>query len=157
MTSSVTQTPGLRFINASDARAEIPLIYNPTTGDYDLATSSDGLLNVATFVWNTGTLSWDKATQAGGGGGGGAATIAAFTADCPYPTVDQVFNVIDASVTGASKVLVSTGHYTDLDTNSPEDIDWNVESVAAGSFNFRIRSKNNEVVGGPYKFFYMLG
>jgi hypothetical protein len=91
------------------------------------------------------------------GGGGGAATIAAFTADCPYPTVDQVFNVIDASVTGASKVLVSTGHYTDLDTNSPEDIDWNVESVAAGSFNFRIRSKNNEVVGGPYKFFYMLG
>jgi len=91
------------------------------------------------------------------GGGGGAATITAFTITCPYPTVDQVFNVIDASVTGTSKVLVSIGHYNDLDTNTPEDIEWNVESVAAGSFNFRVKAKNDEVIGGPYKFFYMLG
>lgn len=91
------------------------------------------------------------------GGGGGAATISAFTANCPYPTSDQLFNVVDASVTGISKILVTSGHYADTDENVPDEIYWNVESVAAGSFNFRIRAKDPQVVGGPFKFFYMLG
>jgi hypothetical protein len=104
MTSSVTQTPGLRFINASDARAEIPLIYNPTTGDYDLATSSDGLLNVATFVWNTGTLSWDKATQAGGGGGGGAAVTIADGADIAEGATTDAAVITDVAGTISGKL-----------------------------------------------------
>ena len=91
------------------------------------------------------------------GGGGGSLTIGTFTATCPYPTVDQLFNIVDASVTGASKVLVLPAHYNDLDTNAPEDIDFSVDSVAAGSFNFRVRSKQPQPVGGPYKFFYFLG
>jgi hypothetical protein len=37
-------------------------------------TISGGLMNVAGWVWDTGTLAWVKGT-AGGGGGGGAVTI----------------------------------------------------------------------------------
>ena len=104
MTSAVTQTPGLRFLNAADARAQIPLIYNPTTGDYDLATSSDGLLNVATFVWNTGTLSWDKATQAGGGGGGGGAVTIADGADVAEGATTDAAVITDTAGTISGKL-----------------------------------------------------
>lgn len=38
--------------------------------------SPNGFDAVATYVWDTGTLSWVRATQAGGGGGGGAVTVA---------------------------------------------------------------------------------
>jgi len=40
------------------------------------AISPPGFNAVATYVWDTGSLSWVRATQAGGGGGGGAVTIA---------------------------------------------------------------------------------
>jgi len=104
MSTSVTQIPGLRFINAGDARPEIPLIYNPTTGDYDLATSSDGLLNIANFVWNTGTLSWDKMTQPGGGGGGGGAVTIADGADIVEGTLADAAVITDAAGTVSGKL-----------------------------------------------------
>lgn len=42
-----------------------------------------GLLNVATYVWDTTNLVWVKATQASGGGGGGSVTVTNFPAVQP--------------------------------------------------------------------------
>ena len=43
------------------------------TASYDFAED----INIqGNYVWNTGTLAWEKQTSAGGGGGGGPVTIA---------------------------------------------------------------------------------
>lgn len=36
---------------------------------------SEGVNKIAMYVWDTGSLSWVRATSAGGGGGGGAVTV----------------------------------------------------------------------------------
>lgn len=104
MTTTVSQTPGVRFIQDTEARPFIHLIYNPTSGGYDLATSSDGLLNVATYVWNTATLSWDKATQAGGGGGGGGAVTIADGADVVSGNTGDAAVITDTTGTISGKL-----------------------------------------------------
>jgi hypothetical protein len=91
------------------------------------------------------------------GGGGGSFALSSFSVTLPYPTVDAIVNVIDASVTGTSKILLADGHYADTDTNDPSDMYARVVSVAAGSFNVRITPNNREVIGGPFKFFYSIG
>lgn len=40
----------------------------------DTGVQSEGVNKVATYVWDTNTLSWIKSTGGGGGGGGGSVT-----------------------------------------------------------------------------------
>lgn len=104
----------------------------------------------------TAAIAAGIATATIAGGGGGSLTVTAFTTNLPYGTSDIVVNIVDAAVTALSKILLMAGHYTDIDETDPADIYFAVVSAAAGSFNFRIQSKRNESVGGPYKFQYFL-
>ncbi len=75
---SIVVTPdlGLRTIRSHEIHPQIPILYNPDSGEYEFARSAgQNLLGVANFIWDTGTLTWIKDTG-GGGGGGGAVTIA---------------------------------------------------------------------------------
>lgn len=47
------------------------------TGQTSAVQSSDGKVHVASYVWDTGSLTWVRSTGAGGGGGGGGDASAA--------------------------------------------------------------------------------
>lgn len=64
-----------------------------TTGTYDPILQTSGGMHVDTFVWDTGSLTWVKAVQAGGGGGGGltdaelrASPVPVSASSWPLPT-----------------------------------------------------------------------
>jgi hypothetical protein len=96
--------------------------------------------------------------QGPAGVGGGSATLTALTVTVPAGSISYTTTVVDASVTATSKILVSHGHYVDTDRNDPDidAIDFHVETVSAGSFLFEISSRSG-VIGGPFKFFYLIG
>lgn len=64
----------------------------------------------ANFVWDVGTLSWVRATQAGGGGGGGAVTVADGAdvtqgAIADAAVVGDVAGTLSAKLRGLSRIL----------------------------------------------------
>lgn len=55
-----------RIIKSHETKPNIPIIYNPDTGYYELVISvGGGLQGVGTYVWNPGSGTWERATQAG--------------------------------------------------------------------------------------------
>ncbi len=70
------------------------------TASYDFAED----INIqGNYVWNTGTLAWEKQTSAGGGGGGGPVTIAD-GADTVEGTLADAAIVTDANGTVSGKL-----------------------------------------------------
>ena len=120
---------------------------------------SQGVVDTFNFVGAgvSAGVSGSVATITIAGGGGGSLTITSLTAVYPAGTRDAIINVVDAAVTGTSKVILVNGHYTNTDENNPSDIYFEVTSVAAGSFNFRVQSKGPEAIKGTFRFFYFLG
>jgi hypothetical protein len=97
-------------------------------------------------------------TGPAGSGGGGSATIKTTTLTVPYGSSAYAATVTDASVTGASFIIVQHGHYTDVDTNDPDvdNIGFHVETVAVGSFLLEVSALVG-TIGGPFKFNYLVG
>jgi hypothetical protein len=89
--------------------------------------------------------------------GGGSASITATTVTVPYGTRDALIAVTDASVTVASKILLTVGAYLQTLTNDPSDADFSVEDIGTGTFNVRVRAKGRESIGGPFNLNYILG
>lgn len=75
----------------------------------------------------------------------------------PYGTRDALIAVADALVASTSKILQTIGAYLQTDTNDPSDCYMSVEDVGTGTFNVRVRASGQESIGGPFKFFYILG
>lgn len=88
---------------------------------------------------------------------GGSASITAVTVTVPYGTGDALVNVVDAAVTGSSKVALIAGACVQTDANDPSDAYFSVETVNAGNFDVRARASGPESIGGPFKLFYILG
>jgi hypothetical protein len=89
--------------------------------------------------------------------GGGAASITEVTVTVPYGTLDKLVAIADASVTAASKILLSIGTYSATSTNDPSDAYFSVEGIGVGTFNVRARSRSRERIGGPFQLNYILG
>jgi hypothetical protein len=98
------------------------------------------------------------ATGAPGSGGGGSASLANVTVTAPAGSISYTTTVVDANVTATSKILIGHGFYLDTDVNDPDldQIDFHVESVAAGSFIFELTARSG-VISGPFKFTYLIG
>jgi hypothetical protein len=98
------------------------------------------------------------ATGATGGGGGGSVSISAMTITVPYGSSTYTATVTNASVLSTSKLMVTHGAYTDLDVNDPDldQIEYHVETIAAGSFLFELSARSG-TIGGPFKFNYLIG
>jgi hypothetical protein len=100
-----------------------------------------------------------KGDTGASGGGGGSATIKATTITVPYGANKYEASVVDASVLVTSNILISHGAYADTDTNEPEDdlATFYVSKVVAGGFNIEISAPNQQTLGGPFKFNYLIG
>lgn len=70
----------------------------------DLTQDPGEHLQVANFVWDTGTLAWVKETQASGGGGGGGAVTVADGADVAEGATTDSAVVTDAAGTVSGKL-----------------------------------------------------
>jgi hypothetical protein len=97
-------------------------------------------------------------TGPAGSGGGGSVSLTNLTVTVPAGSISYTTTVVDANVTSTSKILIGHGFYLDTDTNDPDldQIDFHVESVAAGSFIFELTARSG-VVSGPFKFTYLIG
>jgi hypothetical protein len=100
-----------------------------------------------------------KGDTGASGGGGGSVTIKATTITVPYGANKYEASVVDASVLVTSNILISHGAYADTDTNEPEDdlATFYVSKVVAGGFNIEISAPNQQTLGGPFKFNYLIG
>jgi hypothetical protein len=81
----------------------------------------------------------------------------AVTVTSPYGSRDWLATVVDAAVGVGSKPILVPGIYAQTETNTPEDVQAHVESVAAGSFGLRLLAQARQTFGGPFKFHYVLG
>jgi hypothetical protein len=75
----------------------------------------------------------------------------------PYGSREHLATITNAGVGAGSKPILYPGIYAQTDTNTPEDVDSHVESVAVGSFTLRMIAKGQESFGGPFKYQYLLG
>jgi hypothetical protein len=92
------------------------------------------------------------------GGGGGGATVKAATITVPFGLQEQTVNVVDASCTAASNVIVGWGSTAPTDENQPGACAVTFSAVpAAGSLDVTVSSNNADPVGGAYKILYTLG
>ncbi len=128
---------------------------------------SDGVYGSITVtgggtIWQVTDGVYGDVTVSGGGtiwtvaAGGGSATDATVTLAFSGKRSDVV-NVVDASVTALTKLVIGWGTVLASDANNPEDnpVTFTAEP-AAGSFSLRISSANPLVpVGGAYKIRYI--
>ena len=134
-------TLGLVAIAASGSAADL------VAGTVATARLGTGTASATTFL--RGDQTW--ATPAGGGSVRTAATIA-LGAD---PKPDHRSIVVDAGVSGVSKVTVSWGSLADTDENSP-DMDPLVFAAIPGAGSFVVLASSTSPVSGAVKISYMV-
>jgi hypothetical protein len=94
------------------------------------------------------------------GGGAGSVTQVAATITLPYNNLQfDTATVVDANISGTSKVITTWGNVLDTDVNGPDMAAVNFSSIpAAGSMTVQVSAAApNTRVGGPYKINYLIG
>jgi hypothetical protein len=90
--------------------------------------------------------------------GGGGTTVTSATVTVPFGLQEQTVNVVDASCTAASNVIVGWGSTAPTDENQPGACAVTFSAVpAVGSLDVTVSSDNADPVGGTYKILYTLG
>jgi len=94
-----------------------------------------------------------------GGGVGSVTQVAVTLTGIPYDTQYAEKTVVDANISGTSKVIVGWGNITDADENTPDmdDVEFNAVP-SAGSMIVRISARDFiHRLGGSYKVNYLIG
>lgn len=119
-----------------------------TTGTFAMARLASGTPTGSKFVRDDGTLAVPA-------GGSFAATQATVT--LPYSSCTHSVNVVDATVTPASKIVLSLAGVPETDTNSGDAVDLIAMQAVPGSGAFTFQASFLTPAGGPLTINYGVG